>query len=46
MSIAGAGTDNEKAHKSSSIMPTVACGLYGDMEYAYGDYGAAFYPKD
>lgn len=43
ISIAGAGTDNEVARKSSSIMPAVACSLYGDMKYAFGDYLAAFY---
>jgi hypothetical protein len=43
MSIAGADTDNEKAHKSSSIVRTVACGLCGEIKYAYGDYVATFY---
>lgn len=43
ISIAGAGTGNEKARKSSSIMPAVVCGLNSDMKYAYGDYLAGFY---
>jgi hypothetical protein len=34
MSIAGAGTDNEKAHKSSSVVRAVACGFCSDMKYA------------